>query len=169
MGVLGQVHTVFSLIAVFAGGIVFVMTKGTRRHRTFGHIYFTSMTGMIVTSFSIYDLTGSFNGLHWGALVSAITLGMAMFHVLSRRPKNNWMVWHSNWMSWSYVGVVAALIAEILTRIVIPIAAPVLDQSQLWSLFWGLVLFVALGVTVAGLYLIKVQLPKTLERLQPGR
>ena len=169
MGILGQVHTVFSLIAIVAGAIVFLKTKGTRWHRTFGHIYFTAMTGMIVTSFSIYDLTGSFNGLHWAALLSAITVSMAMFHVLTRRPRNNWMVWHSNWMSWSYVGLIAALIAEILTRIVVPLAAPVLDQSQLWSLFWGLVLFVALGATVAGLYLIKVQLPKTLERLQPRR
>lgn len=166
MGVLGQVHTAFSLIGVFAGGVVFLMTKGTRWHRTFGHIYFTAMTGMIVTSFSIYDLTGSFNGLHWAALLSAITLGMAMFHVLTRRPKNNWMVWHSNWMSWSYVGLIAALFAEIVTRIVVPLAAPILDQSQLWSLFWGLVLLMALVVSVAGLYLIKIQLPRTLKRLQ---
>ena len=169
MGVLGQVHTVFSLIGVFAGGVVFLMTKGTRWHRTFGHIYFTAMTGMIVTSFSIYDLTGSFNGLHWAALLSAITLGSGLVHVLTRRPKNNWMVWHSNWMSWSYVGLIAALIAEILTRIVIPIATPLVDRNELWSLFWGIVLFVALGAAAFGLYLIKVQLPKTLERLQPRR
>ncbi|MDE0807034.1 MAG: DUF2306 domain-containing protein [Longimicrobiales bacterium] len=166
MGVLGQVHTAFSLIGVFAGGIVFLMTKGTRWHRTFGHIYFTAMTGMIVTSFSIYDLTGSFNGLHWAALLSAITLGSGLLHVLTRRPKNNWMVWHSNWMSWSYVGLIAALFAEIVTRIVVPLAAPILDQSQLWSLFWGLVLLMALVVSVAGLYLIKIQLPRTLKRLQ---
>ncbi len=166
MGVLGQVHTVFSLIAIVAGAIVFLKTKGTRWHRTLGHIYFTSMTGVVVTSFSIYDLTGSFNGLHWGALLSAITLVMAMFHVLTRRPKHNWMVWHSNWMAWSYVGLMAALIAEILTRIAVPLAAPILDQNQLWSLFWGLAIFVALAVAVAGLYLIKIQLPRTLKRLQ---
>ena len=169
MGVLGQVHTVFSLIAIVAGAIVFLKTKGTRWHRTLGHLYFTSMTGVVITSFSIYDLTGGFNVLHWAALLSAITLGMAMFHVLTRRPRKNWMVWHSNWMAWSYVGLMAALIAEILTRIVVPLATPVLDQRQLWSLFWGLVLFVTLGVAVAGLYLIKIQLPKTLEQVQTRR
>ena len=166
MGVLGQIHTVFSLIGVFAGGVVLLMNKGTPWDRNIVHIYLKPNTGMIVTSFSIYDLTGSFNGLHWAALLSAITLGMAMFHVLTRRPKNNWMLWHSNWMSWSYVGLIAALFAEIVTRIVVPLAAPILDQSQLWSLFWGLVLLMALVVSVAGLYLIKIQLPRTLKRLQ---
>ena len=61
-----MVHMTFSLIAIGAGAVVLTNSKGTRWHRTFGHIYATSMVGLIVTAFSIYDLTGNFGGVPRG-------------------------------------------------------------------------------------------------------
>ena len=63
-----MVHMTFSLIG--AGAVVLTNSKGTRWHRTFGHVYATSMVGLIVTAFSIYNLTGNFGPFHVAAAVS---------------------------------------------------------------------------------------------------
>ena len=99
MDTLGVVHLVFSIIAISAGAVVVMNAKGTRWHRTFGHIYATSMVGLIVTAFSIYDLTGSFGPFHVAASLSAVTLSVGLYHVLARRPQYNWIAWHAEWMS----------------------------------------------------------------------
>ena len=67
-----MVHMTFSLIAIGAGAVVLTNSKGTRWHRTFGHIYATSMVGLIVTAFLIYDLTGNFGPFHVAAAVSTV-------------------------------------------------------------------------------------------------
>jgi hypothetical protein len=83
------------------------------------------MVGVIVTAFSIYDLTGKFGPFHVAASLSAVTLSAGLYHVLARRPQYNWIVWHAEWMSWSYIGLIAALTAESLTRFVMPRAATI--------------------------------------------
>ena len=163
MNTLGTVHMIFSLIAIGAGALVLTNTKGTRRHRTFGHIYATSMVGLIVTAFLIYDLTGNFGPFHVAAAVSTVTLASGLYHVLARRPKYNWIEWHAQWMSWSYIGLIAALTAESLTRFVMPRAAPLLEERELWSVFWGIVVVVVLVMCTVGWWLVKTRLPLALE------
>ena len=162
MSTLGVVHVTFSLIALGAGAVVVMNTKGTRWHRTFGHIYATSMVGLIVTAFLIYDLTGNFGPFHVAASLSAVTLVGGLYHVLARRPRYNWIARHAAWMSWSYIGLIAALVAESLTRFVMPRAVPFLEEQALWSVFWGLVVVASFGVMVVGWWLVKTRLPLAL-------
>ncbi len=158
-----MVHVTFSLIAIGAGAAVLMIPKGTRWHRTFGHIYATSMVGLIVTAFSIYDLTGSFSPFHVAAFLSAVTVAFGLNAVLGRRPKDRWIKSHAQWMSGSYIGLIAALAAESLTRFVMPRAAPLLEERSLWSVFWGLVIVASFGVIAVGWWLVKTRLPHTLQ------
>ncbi|HIA99200.1 MAG TPA: DUF2306 domain-containing protein [Gemmatimonadetes bacterium] len=162
MDTLGVVHLVFSIIAIGVGAVVVMNAKGTRWHRTFGHIYATSMVGVIVTAFSIYDLTGKFGPFHVGASLSAVTLSAGLYFVLARRPKYNWIEWHAQWMSWSYIGLMAALTAESLTRFIMPRTAPWLEERELWSVFWSTVVVVSLVTFAVGWWLVKTKLPQAL-------
>ena len=162
MSTLGSVHVAFSLISIGAGALVLMNAKGTRRHRTFGHIYATSMVGVIVTAFSIYDLTGNVGPFHVAASLSAVSLSAGLYFVLAQRPKYNWIEWHAHWMSWSYIGLIAALIAESLTRFIMPRVALLLEEHELWNVFWSIVVVSALGTFAVGWWLVKTKLPQAL-------
>lgn len=164
MSPLGTVHTVFAFLAIAAGAVVCLLPKGTRWHRTWGHVYATTMAGLLVTALFIYRLTGSFGPFHAFALVGGATLAMGLGTVLLRRPRGGWMEAHATWMSWSYVGLLAAFAAESLTRFVMPRVAPLLREHELWGLFWGLVGLASFAVAGAGWWVVDRYLPRALER-----
>jgi hypothetical protein len=83
------------------------------------------------------------------ALISLITLILGTTPVLLRRPSGGWIDLHAHFMSWSYVGLVAAAAAESLTRLT---EAP---------FSWAVV--AASGVVIAvGAWLIHRSVPKIL-------
>jgi len=117
MSQIGWIHTIFGLVALLAGTAVVLMRKGTRGHRTLGHVYFTSMLALNGTALVIYDLFGSFGPFHWMALASLATLAAGMIPVFTRRPKGGWLELHAGFISGSYVGLVAAFLSEITSRV----------------------------------------------------
>ena len=117
MSTLGIIHTVFATVALFAGAAVLLLRKGTRWHRTLGHIYLTSMISLNITAFFIYDLFGGFGPFHWMAVASLVTILLGMIPVLTRRPKGSWLAVHAGFISGSYVGLVAGAAAEVTSRI----------------------------------------------------
>jgi len=168
MSTLGVVHTVFSFLAILFGALVVLLDKGTRWHRTWGHLYAVCMMGLAVTALFIYRLTGSFGPFHMFAIVALVTLGLGLGTVLLRRPRKNWMEAHAYWMSWSYVGLLAAFAAESLTRFVMPMVATTLAERELWGAFWGLVGFASFAVAGIGGLIIKRRLPKALASTPEG-
>jgi len=70
---------------------------------------------------------------------------------------------HATWMSWSYVGLLAAFAAESLTRFVMPQIAGTLEEHELWGAFWGLVGLASFAVAAVGGQVIKRRLPDALE------
>lgn len=164
MSEVGWVHFVFCLVAIGAGAVVVLRPKGTRWHRTWGHLYVWSMLGVVVTALSIYDLTGGPGPFHLGALVALLTVSGGMYTVLRRRPKKSWMEAHAAWMSWSYVGLLAAAAAESLSRFVMPWAAGFLESESLWGVFWGSVALATFIVFAIGAWLVRTRLPGALER-----
>ena len=96
------------------------------------------------------------------ASLSAVTLSAGLYFVLARRPKYNWIEWHAQWMSWSYIGLMAALTAESLTRFIMPRTAPWLEERELWSVFWSTVVVVSLVTFAVGWWLVKTKLPQAL-------
>ena len=117
MSTLGWIHTIFGLAALLAGAAVVLIRKGTRWHRTLGHVYLTSMVGLNVTGLFIYNLTGYFGPFHWLALSSLMTLIAGMIPVFTRRPKGRWLELHAVFINISFIGLVAATAAEITSRI----------------------------------------------------
>ena len=117
MSALGWIHMIFGMVALLAGTAVVLMRKGTRWHRTLGHIYLTSMISLNVTALFIYNLTGYFGPFHWLALSSLLTLLAGMIPVFTRRPKGRWLEKHAIFINISFIGLVAATSAEITSRI----------------------------------------------------
>ena len=164
MSSIGVVHTVFSFLAILFGAVVCLLPKGTRWHRTWGHFYAVCMVGLAVTALFIYRLTGSFGPFHLFALVALATLALGMGAVLLRRPRKAWMEAHASWMSWSYVGLLAAFAAETLTRFVMPRVAPLLGEHEPWGVFWAVVALASFAVAGVGWWVIDRYLPGALER-----
>jgi uncharacterized membrane protein len=147
MSPIGWIHVAFALVALATGAVVLVRRKGTRPHRRWGWVYALCMFGLNLTAFSIYRLFGGFGPFHVAAVVSAVTLVGGITSALRRRP--GWVARHYRWMTWSYVGLLAALVSEVGTRVP---GTP----------FWGAVLLASAVVIGAGGYLIRVRADATL-------
>jgi len=144
---LGLTHLAIALFAVVIGTLVVLSKKGTQRHRLLGRAYVGAMIGVNLTAFLIYELFGGFGLFHWMALVSLLTVLAGYIPARSRVP--GWKVRHAYFMAGSYVGLIAALSAEILTR------TP-------WLAFDEAVAVASLGVIVVGLMLMFRIVPRLL-------
>ena len=107
-------HLAAAVVALATGFIVAVIAKGSGVHRVLGQLYFFSMMAVNATALMIYDLFGGFGPFHFAALVSGVTVVLGFIAVRRRKP--NWMAAHAYWMTWSYVGLVAAAVSEVSTR-----------------------------------------------------
>ncbi len=116
MNIVGLVHTGSALVALACGAIVLLQRKGTRVHRRIGWAYVASMVTLNVTALLIYRLFGAFGPFHVAALASLATLAAGVVTVVRRRPAHNWVEHHYWWMAYSYLGLVAAGVAETATR-----------------------------------------------------
>lgn len=155
---LGHMHLISAFVALAAGGWVLLIPKGTRWHRTLGHLYVAAMIVLNATALGIYRLTGSFGPFHVFALIAFGTLAMAMGTVLLRRPRKAWIEAHAGWMAGSYMGLAAAFVAETSTRLLMPWAAARFEGTTVWVFFWSAVA-VATAVTIGtGVWLIRTRM-----------
>lgn|GEM_PF-1353178 len=117
-GVVGQSHLVAALVALGSGAGVLWARKGTRFHVSSGYVYIVSMVLLNGTALAKYDLTGGFNMFHAAAIGSSLTLagafGAAMVYRKTRDRRA--IAAHGHLMIWSYFGLFAALVAEVVTR-----------------------------------------------------
>lgn len=102
------VHTAVGLVALVAGAWNLAATKGTRRHRVVGWAYAGSMATLLLTSFAIFEVFGSFGAFHVMSLVSGGTLAMAVYCPLRRKSRPVWLEEHYMWISYSYLGLLMA-------------------------------------------------------------
>jgi len=114
-GVTGWFHFVTSLLAIVTGTIVILNTKGTRFHKRVGYVYVFSMVSLNTSAFFIVNF-GGLSIFHFFAIVSLLTVLGGM--IAAWRRKKNWFTAHFYFMSWSVVGLYAALWSEIGTRFV---------------------------------------------------
>ena len=113
----GIVHTACGVAALACGLGVLLRPKGTGGHRALGWAYAASMGGLLATAFLIYRLFGGFGPFHWAAVAGAATLAGGLAAVRRRRPRKAWRERHAYLMSYSYLGLLAATAAEIVTRV----------------------------------------------------
>jgi len=111
----GLSHVLLALAALLFGTLVLFRRKGDRRHRLLGRAWLVSMLGLNVTALLDYELYGHFGPFHWMALISLATVLGG--YVSVRRRKPGWKARHAYFMSGSYVGLMAATMAEIASRV----------------------------------------------------
>ena len=91
--------------------------KGNRKHRRAGWIYAGSMLVLNVTALSLYRLTGTFGPFHVAALISLATVAAGIISARRRRHgSRGWLERHYFFMTYSYLGLAAAAVAETATR-----------------------------------------------------
>lgn len=144
---LGQFHFMTALLAIVVGAAVVWRRKGTPSHRWMGRLYVSAMLSLNLSALLIYDLFGYFGPFHAAALASLLTVIVGVESAWTRRP--NWRIRHAYWMSWSYVGLLAAAVSETATRY--------LDYAFGWTVLIATVLVLA-----AGGLLINRRLPRLL-------
>ena len=151
MDILGTAHLGLALAAIGFGAMVMVSAKGTRVHRWLGRCYGVAMLGLNATALLIYDLFGTFGPFHWLALASLATLIAGLTAAWRRRPAGGWVRMHAEFMSWSYVGLLAAAVAETASRIPgAPFAGSVIAASLVVLAIGGIVLRARLPAAVQG-------------------
>lgn len=116
MSPLGIVHTIFAAAALLCGLLVLVTDKGTASHRRLGWAYVAAMVGMLATSFGLYRLFGRFGIFHAFSIWAAVTLLMGVLPAVGKRGRA-WVDRHYYWMTYSYVGLLAAAASEAATRL----------------------------------------------------
>lgn len=134
-------HIIAAVSSLAFGLWVILARKGTKLHKTAGYAYFFNMLGVNISALFIYRLTGNFGPFHGAALASGLTLVAGFIPAFFRYPHKGWLELHYEFMNWSYVGLVAAAVSEVLTR---------MPSSP----FWGAVLAGSLAVFVIGGFLI---------------
>ncbi len=163
MSTLGQFHFVTSLVALFAGALVLWRPKGTAIHRRVGWIYVASMLALNGSALFIYRLTGTFGPFHVAALISLATLLAGVVAAWRRRPGDRtWLPRHYFYMTYSYLGLVAAAVAETATRV--PALQAVAGGPTL--VFWSAVVVASVAVFVIGGRMIRRRADSIIRPLQ---
>ena len=132
---IGWFHFITSVMALLTGTIVLLNEKGTGFHKKIGYVYVISMFALNFSSFFIVSF-GGFSIFHFFAIVSLLTVLGGMRAVWLRRV--NWLVAHYYFMSWSVVGLYAALWSEIGTRF----------TSNMKDFWWVVVLVTVLTIAI---------------------
>jgi len=110
-------HVVFAAAALLLGCGIFTARRGTPLHRKLGYAYIASMLTLNVSALLLYARTGSFGPFHAAALISLATLLAGAVPAVTRKPRRAWLALHWEFMSWSFVGLLAGAVAETAFRI----------------------------------------------------
>ena len=127
MSGLGAFHLGTALAALsFGAAVLLTAPKGVRRHRQLGWCYVASMLLLNVSALLIYRLFGRFGPFHVAAVLSLATVLLGTVTAIAARrsrqrrapqARARWVDHHYHWMTYSYVGLLAAAVAEVATRV----------------------------------------------------
>lgn len=127
MSFTGTIHFAASIASIVLGAIVLAQgPKGGRRHRQLGWMYVVAMLTVNATAFMIYRLFGRFGPFHVAAIISLIGIVAGTLSARSARRsrlarqafrRSHRVELHYWWMTFSYVGLIAALASEAITRL----------------------------------------------------
>ena len=153
--VIGCIHLLSAIISLLVGLLIFLGVKGTARHRMLGWCYGLSILVLNLSALLIYRLTAHFNVFHVGAVVSLITTLGGLTVIRSAKPGR--LLIHYYWMCASYVGLLAAFFAEVLTRAIVPLFSGNGDKH---FGFWMLVVSITALTSLCGVVVINRNAPK---------
>jgi uncharacterized membrane protein len=146
----GAIHSALALLCIAVGLTQFARPKRGAGHRARGYFYVYAMLVADGTALLVYQFTGQFNVFHAGALLNLFCIVMAVVPLLRSLRPSNWRHVHYHWIAWSYVGLIAAAVTEIVVR-----TGLVTTQGQGWAVSFA----VAVTVTVIGYVMIEKNRP----------
>jgi uncharacterized membrane protein len=146
----GSVHATLALSCVLIGAIQLLRFKGGTWHRARGYAFVYGMLIADGTAMLVYQFTGAFNMFHVGALANLACIAAGIAPMLQTPRPANWKLRHYYFMSWSYVGLVAAAATELIVR-----TMPGASHAQGWGVSAG----VTVLVTAIGYILIERHRP----------
>ena len=152
---LGWIHTAAAVASLGLGAAGLLRGKGTRRHRRLGWTYVVAMVLLNATALAIYRLTGSFGPFHIAAVLSLASVTVGVIPAVRRTPAVTWVEHHYWWMTYSYLGLIAAAVAEVTTRL------PGIN-------FWWTVVLASLAVFAIGAPIIRRRATITLAPFLPS-
>lgn len=150
----GPLHVAAAVCAVLIGAWVLQRSKGTWLHVRAGRVYGASMLLVNVAALATSDQTGRLGAFHILAMVSLLTVGAGWGSMLfSRSRAVSDLARHAYFMTWSYIGLTAAGIAQL--------------ASLAWPQWepWPVIVSSGLVISVGG-GLAHRRLPDVLERQQ---
>ena len=135
------VHLADACIAIAAGAAIFLMRKGTGRHRLIGAIYLTAMTVTVVSVVPVEAKVMPFFGTRFGFFHVFVVIGfislLVGLHALRR-----WRVYrdiralqaHQVHLAYSYAGLLMAGFSQMATN---PrwLLVELTTQTQFWTIF----------------------------------
>lgn len=133
--------------------MVFLQKKGGERHRLLGYLYSIALLMVNLSALTVYEDSTGPGPFHYLALISLATLSAGFITAFLRKPAQ-WMSMHAYFMSWSYVGLVAAGIAQIITEF--------LPLSTAFTVALPSAVIIAVGALI-----IHLRTPKTIATLTP--
>ena len=87
----GFIHLLSALLAMVAGSIVLLNTKGGLFHKRVGYVCVALMVVLNVTAFMIYHLFGKFGPFHALAILSMVGIAGGMVPVLLKQRISGWI------------------------------------------------------------------------------
>ncbi|MDN7183219.1 DUF2306 domain-containing protein [Caballeronia sp. SEWSISQ10-4 2] len=105
------VHIAAAVLSVMAGAVVFLVEKGSARHRLLGRIWVSGMFITVLSSVYIRELNpGHFSWVHGLSLLTAFSLVRAIWAIRQGNVRG-----HAFAMQGSLAGLVVAGIAAVAT------------------------------------------------------
>jgi hypothetical protein len=147
----GAIHTVLAMLCIVVGAIQLLRRKGDATHRALGYAYVYAMLVADGAAMLVYRFTGQFNAFHVGAIVNFVLIVLAMVPLLQNPRPANWKLRHYYRITWSYVGLIAAAVTELMVRTVR------LTHEQGWAVSGGATVI----VTAIGYVLIERYRPRS--------
>ncbi|MEX2501960.1 MAG: DUF2306 domain-containing protein [Trueperaceae bacterium] len=117
MTLFGWLHVAAAAAALVTGAAVFGFRKGTKRHVLLGRAYGLALLLVNLPALLLYEASGSFGAFHLLAVVSLATLTAGLAPLLLGYRTRPYRVRHGFFMAWSYVGLVAAGLAQLANAV----------------------------------------------------
>jgi uncharacterized membrane protein len=124
----GAIHTALAMLGIVVGLIQLLRPKRGPAHRARGYAFVYAMLIADGTALLVFQFTGRFNILHAGAIANLACIILAIVPVLRTPRPSNWKNQHYYWMSWSYVGLLAAAATELVVR-----TSHLATRGQAWT------------------------------------
>lgn len=112
----GAVHVVAACTAMAVGIAVLSRRKGDGWHVGLGRVYVTGMLVVNVAALLSYEATGRPGPFHVLAVISIVTTLLGWLSLRGRRRGVRAVAAHASFMTWSWIGVVTAGLAQLANQ-----------------------------------------------------